>query len=186
MELEAQYGFEVAGRPRGKGSPTYHGIVRKDGSIVTRPNGYPVVVVHEPDDAIAWQAAVASAAMMARTRAKGSVLFGPIAVTVRTYRSRPKGHYGTGRNEGLLKTTAPRWPSQKPDVDKLVRNALDGMTGVVYRDDGQVVQLVAQKRYAPLGEPEGLVVEVATLDDRLEFGEPAVVGHAEQLSLLAG
>lgn len=182
--LTPMFGFEVFGEPKGKGSPDYHGLKRKDGSIVCRPNGNPVVVVHEPKDSVAWQAAVAQAALQARSRAKLGVLLGPIAVTIRTYRARNKGDFGTGRNAGLIKASAPRWPSQRPDADKLARNALDGMTGVVYRDDGQVVQLICQKLYAGLGEREGLVVEVATLDDRLELGPPVELGHADQLSLL--
>lgn len=176
--------FEVVGEPKGKGSPDYHGLKRRDGSIVLRPNGNPVVVVHEPKESVAWQTAVSMAAMTAQSRAGVGILLGPIAVTIRTFRHRNKGDFGTGRNAGTLKAAAPRWPSQRPDVDKLVRNALDGMTGVIYKDDGQVVQLIAQKRYADLGDPEGIVVEVAMLDDKM----PRDLGHSdhEQLALLAG
>lgn len=40
------------------------------------------------------------------------------------------------------------WPSKRPDIDKLIRSTLDGLTdsGVI-RDDAQIVQLTAAKRY---------------------------------------
>lgn len=47
-------------------------------------------------------------------------------------------------------------PSVKPDVDKLTRSLLDACTGVVWRDDAQVVALDIVKIY---GEP-GVTVSV--------------------------
>jgi crossover junction endodeoxyribonuclease RusA len=38
-------------------------------------------------------------------------------------------------------------PSVAPDLDKLVRAVLDGLTAIAYRDDGQVVRLTAAKQY---------------------------------------
>lgn len=74
---------------------------------------------------------------------------GPVEVTVTFYLPRPKGHYGTGRNAGVLKASAPRFPASAPDTDKLCRSTLDGLTeGGAYRDDAQVVDLFARKRYA--------------------------------------
>lgn len=46
------------------------------------------------------------------------------------------------------------YPSVRPDIDKYARGFLDALNGVVWRDDGQVVDLVARKRYAR----EGLAV----------------------------
>ena len=40
-----------------------------------------------------------------------------------------------------------RWPSVRPDVDKLTRAVLDALTGVAYVDDGQVVATTQTKRY---------------------------------------
>jgi len=45
----------------------------------------------------------------------------------------------------------------KPDLDKLCRTVLDALTGVAYRDDSQVVSIVASKVYA---ETEGLEIMV--------------------------
>jgi hypothetical protein len=40
-------------------------------------------------------------------------------------------------------------------LDKLIRAVLDGLTGVAYEDDQQVVRLTAQKAY---GETEGVYI----------------------------
>lgn len=51
-------------------------------------------------------------------------------------------------------------PWVKPDLDKLVRAVLDGLTGVAYEDDSQVVLLQANKTY---GEREGVWLEIEQL-----------------------
>lgn len=61
---------------------------------------------------------------------------------------RPKSHYGTGRNEGVLKVTAPKYPGKKPDIDNYEKFVFDCMGGVVYRDDSQVVSCRHDKRYS--------------------------------------
>lgn len=40
------------------------------------------------------------------------------------------------------------YPDKKPDLSKLVRAAEDALKGVVWRDDSQVCEQVARKRYA--------------------------------------
>ena len=45
------------------------------------------------------------------------------------------------------KTVTRPEPSVAPDLDKLVRAVLDGLTAVAYRDDGQVTSLTATKEY---------------------------------------
>ncbi len=39
-------------------------------------------------------------------------------------------------------------PTVRPDIDKLARACLDAMTGIVFGDDAQVVQLWVKKEYA--------------------------------------
>jgi Holliday junction resolvase RusA-like endonuclease len=75
--------------------------------------------------------------------------------------ARPRSHYGTGRNADRLRATAPAWPCSRPDATKLLRAVEDALTGVVWRDDGQVVVQTARKVY---GWPERAEVCVALLD----------------------
>jgi crossover junction endodeoxyribonuclease RusA len=49
---------------------------------------------------------------------------------------------------------------RKPDLDKLVRAVLDAFTGILYKDDGQVCDLRAQKMFGFGGpSPAGVKVE---------------------------
>jgi Holliday junction resolvase RusA-like endonuclease len=58
---------------------------------------------------------------------------------------RPKGHYGA---KGL-RPSAPKRPAVKPDLDKLARAVLDGITaGGAIHDDAQVCHLTVEKVYA--------------------------------------
>lgn len=51
-------------------------------------------------------------------------------------------------------------PTKKPDLDNLVKSIKDGMNGVVWRDDAQVVDLIASKRF---GEPR-VEIEVRKIE----------------------
>jgi Holliday junction resolvase RusA-like endonuclease len=76
---------------------------------------------------------------------------------------RPKSHYRTGRNAALLKESAPYDPAGQPDLDKLVRAVLDGVTaGGAWTDDSLVVRLGAQKLYD--GTP-GARITIAKMED---------------------
>jgi Holliday junction resolvase RusA-like endonuclease len=68
---------------------------------------------------------------------RGPVLEGPLAVILRFYMPRPKS---------LPKKIVAH--VRKPDCDKLTRSVLDALTGVIWRDDSQVVLLTASKAYA--------------------------------------
>lgn len=82
----------------------------------------------------------------------------PIAVRVTAYLRRPQGHYGSGRNAGTLRPTAPPYPAVKPDADKVLRAACDAGTGVWWRDDAHIVGVTVRKRYCADGEAERVVV----------------------------
>src|ERR1700732_2523829 len=48
-------------------------------------------------------------------------------------------------------------PSVKPDLDKLIRSCLDSLTGVGFKDDGQVIEVSARKHYGSPGDRERVV-----------------------------
>lgn len=80
---------------------------------------------------------------------------GACKVDVSFYLARPGGHYG----KRGLRPSAPERPTKRSvgDVDKLARAVLDAMTGVVFRDDSQVVELSLHKRYADDGPVRALI-----------------------------
>ena len=49
----------------------------------------------------------------------------------------------------------------KPDIDKICRSTIDAMTGIVFADDAQIVQLTASKHY---GIPERAEIIVTNLE----------------------
>jgi Holliday junction resolvase RusA-like endonuclease len=87
----------------------------------------------------------------------GDLLTGPLAVEFDFYVSRPRGHFGTGRNAGAVKDSAPLYPATRPDVLKLARGVEDALTGVVWNDDAQIVDERLTKRY---GSPVRVEVRV--------------------------
>lgn len=108
-----------------------------------------------------WRQEVAAAA--AEAMAGREPLHEPVIVIFNFCLPRPKGHYGTGRNAGTLKPSAPEFSASKPDLDKLVRAVLDALTGVAFRDDAQVAHLHAEKTYDGEGRKPGVRVKVALL-----------------------
>jgi Holliday junction resolvase RusA-like endonuclease len=75
--------------------------------------------------------------------------------------SRPKSHL---RRDGSLTKSAPREKASKPDIDKLARAVLDALTGVMFHDDSQVVELTVSKRYSDPGASPGVEITVERND----------------------
>ncbi len=106
-----------------------------------------------------WKALVSDAAIEAM---KGREMFvGPIFLGLEFYVKRPKGHFGTGRNEYKLKQSSPKHPTTRPDLLKLSRGIEDALSTIVYRDDSQIAREILDKFY---GEPERVEVRVRVLD----------------------
>jgi Holliday junction resolvase RusA-like endonuclease len=119
--------FEVNGVPAPQGSKTRWG---SEDNPRTAP----------------WRGAVAEKA--AQARGDRPLMTGPVMLQVDFCFPRPKAHYRTGRHAGELKPGSPSSHSTKPDVDKLLRAIGDALSGVIWRDDCQVVSVTATKTYA--------------------------------------
>ena len=90
----------------------------------------------------------------------GDMLDGPVSIIVDFYLPRPKAHYGTGRNAGTLKGSAPVEHLTMPDLDKLVRAVGDALTRLAWRDDSQIVAWHAYKHYATSEHPVGAQITI--------------------------
>lgn len=66
---------------------------------------------------------------------------GPIHVTCKFYFLKPK----SAKKSVVYKITA-------PDIDKLLRGIFDGMTGICFRDDAQVVSCQSTKQFSASDE----------------------------------
>ena len=77
---------------------------------------------------------------------------GPVTVFIYFYLPRPK--------------TLPQkitLPAKRPDIDKLARAVLDGLTeGGAWLDDGQVVRLMLQKNFAGFENPAGCQIDISS------------------------
>jgi crossover junction endodeoxyribonuclease RusA len=145
--------FHVPGVPRPKGSTRVVGHAGKR-AIVRASNAD----LLEP-----WCAMVGYAARAACRKSGAAFPLADAAFRVGlTYVfARPKGHFGA---KGL-RAAAPAEHTQRPDVDKLERAALDAMTGIVWADDCQVVGHLEDdgKRWASAGEAPGMLVQIRVL-----------------------
>ena len=134
-----------------------HGDPAPKGSLkcVGRRGSRGHVLVEDSDRTGPWRERVAAGGrrLMAVCDLPDGVS-GPVALEVTFTVLRPSSHYGTGRNAGILKASAPGYPAKRSsngiggDVDKLARTILDALedSGLLL-DDSQVVELVTRKTY---------------------------------------
>lgn len=88
------------------------------------------------------------------------LLDGPLAVSFEFHLLRPKSHYRTGKNAHLLREGAPKYPASKPDALKLSRGVEDALTGIIWKDDAQIVTEQLTKRY---GDKPGVKIIIEIL-----------------------
>lgn len=109
-----------------------------------------------------WRDLVAATAAAAWDSAELPADYEPVGVEITTTVARPKGHYGTGRNEGKVKASAPLHPTRQvnkgtADVDKFARLILDALVDAgVLGDDAQVVECLTRKAYPSAEVPDAL------------------------------
>lgn len=121
--------FTVLGVPKGMGSSKAVPMNRNWRNIP----GVRWRVLDSSHDVDAWQKTVTSVARGAMIG--DEPIDGPVVLQVTFELARPK-------------TVKREYPSVAPDLDKLVRAIGDALTGIVWVDDSQVVNLHAWKRYS--------------------------------------
>lgn len=104
-----------------------------------------VIITDDSKRSRPWKAQVSEAAIEAMHG--GELLDGPLLLEITFWMPRPKGHFGSGKNAAVVRASAPWAPTVKPDLLKLARAVEDALTGIVYRDDAQVITEILQKAY---------------------------------------
>lgn len=110
-----------------------------------------------------WKEKVAQAASAAMLRDRRELMEGPLFVQITVRRARPKGHF---RKDGVtlsLDGMRSEHPTSKPDVLKYARGIEDACTGIVWKDDAQIVKEPLCKEWCRPGQPEGISVTVVEL-----------------------
>lgn len=112
----------------------------------------------------AWRGAIARAASDAM--GDEPAWTGPTTVTAYFVFPRPNSHFlpaNRRRPTPELRLDAPRFVTSPPDIDKLARALLDGITNVIVRDDSQVGGLMTWKVYEDDDRRPGCQVRVSRL-----------------------
>lgn len=138
------------------GLPVPQGSAR---AMTHRHTGRAILIQSNREGLAVWRASVAYAAQRAMA-GRPPVPEGPVALAgafvLPLRKSRPK----------VLRTSRQRLehgaPWKKPDLDKLTRALLDGLTGVLFADDGQVTHLDVRKTYGPT---PGATIQARWSDD---------------------
>ena len=135
--------FFAAGTPGPGGSKRAQTYRRKDGSLVTRANGTPVVGMIDAggDRTKLWRAVVAHEARIAH---RGAPVDAPIGIVIDFVFAHLKAHK---RSNGTVKPYAPLYHTNQPDVLKCARSTEDALSGIVYADDKLICHEHLSKRY---------------------------------------
>lgn len=133
--------FTIEGEPRGKGRPRF----RNTGKFVqtytdAKTKNYESLV------------------MDAASNAMGTTepLETPVSVYLYIRLPIPKS-YPKKRQEACL--SGSELPSKKPDIDNIAKSVCDGMNGIVFKDDCQIVQINAKKVYSSVAGVDVMVRE---------------------------
>jgi crossover junction endodeoxyribonuclease RusA len=106
-----------------------------------------------------WQAVVSFAAADAWGDARP--MTNPVRLELVFRLQRPGSHFGTRGGLPYLKDSAPRYPTTMPDLLKLTRAIEDACTGILYRDDSQIVEEDIKKVYTT--QTVGVIVRVSPM-----------------------
>jgi Holliday junction resolvase RusA-like endonuclease len=88
----------------------------------------------------------------------------PVGIELVCYFARPKSHFGTGRNAGALKPSAPEHHTTYPDLDKSQRAVGDGLVDAgVLVDDCWISEWWARKMWCPPDRKPGAAIAVEVL-----------------------
>lgn len=134
---------------------------------------------YDPGTAEVWKREVRLAAV---DHVPNPRIEGPLDLEMTFFLPRPGGHYGTGKNIGVLKQSAPKRLSGKPDSDNLAKAIMDCLKTVgMYRDDGQC-DIVVRRRYATPGNTGCQIVIVQSDVDVI--AQPDDSARSEQCELI--
>lgn len=142
MSEFAPVSFLVPGEPVGKGRP-------KVSTIGGQPRMY------TPPKTKAYEELIGKVAQ--QVMAGRELIAGPVMIDLRIVlgiaASWPKRKTAAALAGNLM-------PTKKPDIDNVLKAICDGINGIVFKDDVQVVDVISRKRY---GETPGVHVRIVPL-----------------------
>lgn len=127
--------FFVAGKPQGKGRPRFGKRV-----------------VYTPQKTLEYEHRIASCY-------DGDMLTGALFCDITAYFAIPKSY--TKKQREAIKN-GDLTPTKKPDADNISKVVLDGLQGVCFLDDKDVIDLRVVKKYSE--EREGLEITIGEIN----------------------
>lgn len=122
--------FVVPGKPIGKGRP-------RIGKVGTHARMF------TPKETVAYEGLIAHAAQIAM--AGRDLIPHPVMVELQILLPIPQSKSKKWKAQAVAGQV---FPTTKPDMDNVIKAIYDGLNGVVWRDDVQVVDAIVRKRYA--------------------------------------
>lgn len=122
----------VPGTPQGKARPRFS---RKSGTVYT------------PHKTVMYERKVAAAYKEEGGKKYAAGCY--VKVLIRAFFPIPKSWSKAKRERALAGEIR---PDKKPDIDNIQKVVLDGLNGIAYDDDKQVVYIACKKEYANTGE----------------------------------
>ena len=119
--------FTIPGPPRGKGRPRF---ARRGAGVAT----------YTDDRTAAYENLVTLAFRQEQQKA----MSGPVMLEVHAFFPIPKSASKAKRHEMMIDKI---YPTVKPDLDNVIKAVLDGLNGVAFEDDKQVVSIISSKHY---------------------------------------
>jgi Holliday junction resolvase RusA-like endonuclease len=148
--------FTVPGAPVGKGRHRSQPLMR-GGKPVMGAGGRPIITSHTPEKTVAYEGLVAHEGRIAmRGR---PLLAGPVELVLHIACAVPASWSKRKQADALAGRIR---PTKKPDSSNVLKAIEDGLNGVVWVDDVQVVEHLISKRYA---EAPGVAVEIEELEN---------------------
>ena len=121
--------FEVPGEPQPQGRPIFSSKTK---------------TARDPDKSRNYKKLVR---FYARRRKPPDILKGALIVHIDIFKKPPKSISDRVKNRASLANETMR-PITKPDADNYVKSVTDACTGIIWKDDSQVVELLVRKFYS--------------------------------------
>jgi Holliday junction resolvase RusA-like endonuclease len=155
---------------------TVYGIAQPKGNMrALQLRGMKFPIVTDSNKGIrSWSQLVAEGASQALhdlPPERRGLLLEAVRITVVFHLPRPKKYQKAGLPVAHL---------TRPDLDKLTRGVLDALTGVLWQDDAQVVELVAAKLYADVAAVPRVDVRIVRTAGTGPFLVPAAPASVVQ------
>lgn len=128
--------FTVPGAPQGKQRPR-----------VTTRGGHPHAFT--PAKTALYERSVAEVYQLSFPRQEP--LTGAITLILRAYYPIPVSWPKSKKAKALAEMIT---PEVKPDLDNIIKCVTDGLNGIAYQDDKQIVSIRAEKHYSPMPRVE--------------------------------